>query len=103
MGHWARTGAGAMPARLSPAASIVVPVFRSRACRFATEDVAAAPLSGAAALPTSNRPRSPAMKFRLVTLAAMLATGSAQALTPQQIDADRANGTLKEVVVHGGS
>jgi hypothetical protein len=43
------------------------------------------------------------MKFRLVTLAAMLATGSAQALTPQQIDADRANGTLKEVVVHGGS
>jgi hypothetical protein len=43
------------------------------------------------------------MKFRLVTLAAMLATGSAYALTPAQIDADRANGTLKEVVVHGGS
>jgi len=43
------------------------------------------------------------MKFRLVTLAAMLATGSAYALTPAQIEADRANGTLKEVVIHGGS
>jgi len=43
------------------------------------------------------------MKFRLVTLAAMLATGSAYALTPAQIDADRANGSLKEVVIHGGS
>jgi hypothetical protein len=44
------------------------------------------------------------MKFRLVTLAAMMAAaGSANALTPAQIDADRAAGTLKEVVVHGGS
>jgi hypothetical protein len=43
------------------------------------------------------------MKFRLVTLAAMLATGSAYALTPAQIAADRANGTLKEIVMSGGS
>jgi hypothetical protein len=43
------------------------------------------------------------MKFRLITVAAMMAVGSAHALTPAQIDADRAAGTLKEVVVHGGS
>jgi hypothetical protein len=43
------------------------------------------------------------MKFRLITLAATMAAGSAHALSPAQIDADRAAGTLKEVVIHGGS
>jgi hypothetical protein len=43
------------------------------------------------------------MKVRLVSLAAMAVVGSAHALTPAQIDADRANGTLKEIVIHGGS
>ncbi len=43
------------------------------------------------------------MKFRLITLAAIAACGSAHALSPAVIDADRANGTLKEVVIHGGS
>jgi hypothetical protein len=43
------------------------------------------------------------MQVRLVSLAAMAVVGSAHALTPAQIDADRANGTLKEIVIHGGS
>jgi len=43
------------------------------------------------------------MKFRLITLAAIAACGSAHALSPAVIDADRAAGTLKEVVIHGAS
>ncbi|HEX4511797.1 MAG TPA: hypothetical protein VH328_17035 [Burkholderiaceae bacterium] len=43
------------------------------------------------------------MKVRLVSLAAMAVVGSAHALSPAQIDADRSNGTLKEIVIHGGS
>lgn len=44
------------------------------------------------------------MKIRHIALAALAATtGSAFALTPSQIAADRTAGTLKEVVIHGGS
>src|ERR1700760_4606715 len=43
------------------------------------------------------------MKTTLATLVALGAAGAAHALTPAQIDADRANGTLKEVVLHGAS
>lgn len=43
------------------------------------------------------------MKVRLVAAAAFLAAGGAQALTPAQIDAARAAGTLKEVYLAGAS
>jgi len=43
------------------------------------------------------------MKFRLIALAAIAAAGSAHALTPSQVAAARAAGTLKEVVIHGAS
>lgn len=43
------------------------------------------------------------MKFRILSLAAIAACGSAHALSPAVIDADRTAGTLKEVVIHGGS
>lgn len=43
------------------------------------------------------------MKYRLITLAAMLAAGSAHALSPADIDAARSAGSLKEVRVGGAS
>jgi hypothetical protein len=43
------------------------------------------------------------MKIRFVALAAACACAPAWARTPAQIDADRANGTLKEIVIHGSS
>ncbi|WP_374569275.1 hypothetical protein [Ideonella sp.] len=43
------------------------------------------------------------MKVRLIALAALAAAGSAQALTPAQIDAARTAGTLKEVYIAGAS
>ena len=43
------------------------------------------------------------MKFRIITLAAIAACGSAHALSPAVLDADRASGKLQEVVIHGGS
>lgn len=43
------------------------------------------------------------MKVRLIALAALAAAGSAQALTPAQIDAARSAGTLKEVYIAGAS
>jgi hypothetical protein len=43
------------------------------------------------------------MKVRLIALAALAAAGSAQALTPAQIDAARTAGTLKEVDIAGAS
>ncbi|HEX5682708.1 MAG TPA: hypothetical protein VFY73_01625 [Ideonella sp.] len=43
------------------------------------------------------------MKVRLIALAALAAAGSAQALTPAQINAARTAGTLKEVDIAGAS
>src|SRR5262249_10156467 len=58
------------------------------------------------ALETPSDPfhsRSSPMKTRIATLLALSTAGAAHALSPTQIDTDRANGTLKEVVLHGAS
>jgi hypothetical protein len=43
------------------------------------------------------------MKLRLITTAALMACGAAQALTPSQIDTLRGNGQLKEIYLAGAS
>ena len=43
------------------------------------------------------------MKFRLIALAALAAVGSAHALSPTQIEAARADGSLKEVRIYGAT